>query len=883
LKSSVIDDTAAGAMLAFLTFILVFSSVPIQPVAAAPDSLFSMTLLAPTSNPARRQWAAIITNSFQSVGIDAKLVFTGFGPLIGRIWPDSCPCGLLYDKGGYDAVFIGWGGGGVVPDLATLTNYRFATANDVPNIGNNYAFYKNDTLNQLMLTYAQTFDEAQRLKLAQQAVRIVAEDRPYLIIYYPAEVFAFANYLHPWGRQDVYTTSTVPDIEHWRIEAGRGDAVNIGITGDVNSLNPVPTGPSNSLYNHWVFGESGNFGSSSPCTTCLKALDARTLGFYNALATSITSSTDKLTWTVQIRSGVEFHTSASLTADDFIFTYMSDLRSDVGYVSLGNLQTILGLNTEFTFLNGTTRYIMNGTYSASKPANFTKADTSFKALTPTSFTFTMSTPYAFTDPALFLTAPLPMHILEKLPANTWQTSWFSTLQKTPITVTWDNNKFGGNGSYSWAYGPIGAGPYVYKGYDTVAGVGTLVRYDNYWNATGLQTLGQFGVKTIRVIHIEGKDAALAAFKNGQINVMDVNYRFNKDDIQTIKSLGGATITAVDPGSGWQELGFNMNHPIFGTGADTPLGKSDSSKAAFAAKMVRKALSYLIPRQHIIDNLAQGLGTPGITQVSIAYKSFYPSNVQADSYNPTSARSFLAAAGYKTGVAPPSTGGTISLPPIPSLNVSVPTFLVGNTFTLSGSFVADPVLALKSGGFAVILQQSVDDGKTWKSVTFALTTPGTGAYTISYTPTVTGSVQYRTLFTGIPATYVALTGLGNASLIQAQLRTDFGGSVAKTLPPSNVTQPAYGPTTTLTVGSLADVVNALLTSLSNLQQSTQSALANAATKSELNTLSGQVSSVNTQVNNVSGQLAALTNVAYAALAVAVILGLIAIALAMRKRS
>jgi ABC-type transport system substrate-binding protein len=60
------------------------------------------------------------------------------------------------------------------------------------------------------------------------------------------------------------------------------------------------------------------------------------------------------------------------------------------------------------------------------------------------------------------------------------------------------------------------------------------------------------------------------------------------------------------------MGFNMQHPIWGTGVDTPLGQSDPTQAAAAATHVRRALDYLVPKDAIIKNLLNGYGSYGIT-------------------------------------------------------------------------------------------------------------------------------------------------------------------------------------------------------------------------------------------------------------------------------
>ena len=56
----------------------------------------------------------------------------------------------------------------------------------------------------------------------------------------------------------------------------------------------------------------------------------------------------------------------------------------------------------------------------------------------------------------------------------------------------------------------------------------------------------------------------------------------------------------------QFLSINMNHPILGTGVDTPLGQSNPAQAALAAKYVRKAIASLVPYQKIVDNVYGGL-------------------------------------------------------------------------------------------------------------------------------------------------------------------------------------------------------------------------------------------------------------------------------------
>jgi len=366
--------------------------------------------------------------------------------------------------------------------------------------------------------------------------------------------------------------------------------------------------------------------------------------------------------------------------------------------------------------------------------------------------------------------------------------------------------------------------------------------------------------------------------------------------------------------------------------------------------------------------------PGVTQ-------FYPSasvikggdiysGITADPYDPVAAASFLAAAGYNTGVAPPTpTVGVGSTPTVPvppvtigggsvpsiattcttvtpptpvSTTVSVPTNLAGNALTWSGDFPVTAAVGTAAGGFAVTLQQSLDSGKTWSPVLLGATTTG-GYYTLTYSPSVTGTVSYRVFFTGLPETFLTPLAPGSPALPEAYVPPLAPGSG---LPVSNTTATQYSAVSTYTIGTLGDVVNAITTGISsaltnsaaitnantnnglcNLEQSlatsingalstlssqntananalktsinglgnsTNTALASltgqSASKSDLATLttnvgslSTQVNSLNTQVNSLNSQIGTLQTVAYVALGVAVVLGLIAIALSMRKRS
>ena len=888
MRSSTLNGSAKGALLGVIAFVLVSSSFPLPAVAANTSSgpLFTMTLIAPTSNPLRRQWASIITSSLDSVNIGANLVFVNFDTLLADFF--NCPSGCpppTYANGGWDAGFVGFGGGTPLPDFGTqnVIVYRDTGPGDVPPIGSNYYFFNNATYNTLSEQYSQTFTQAGRIPILQQMVSIVAQQRPTMVLFYPTSVYAWASTLQNWGSGNSITAATAnSDYTHWKdTSSSPSNVLNIAETGDIGAINSFPTGAQNSYYSAYMF---------YPVTACGECLDPRTLAYYDGTVASITSSADHLSWTV-VEKPHTFSDGVAVKADDYIYTIMASLISAVGYVGEGTFQGLLGLNTQFTFNNGTSDYVVNGTYyHGTAPAGFVANSTFTAQNAANTWTFTMPAPYVFTDPIITGVGATPMHLYDGYAFSTWSTGVLSGftgssggLSTGSFTYHYSTSVYGGNGTgQSW--GPLGDGAYIYHGYDPVALVGTMVRYNGYWNATAMQAQGWDKITTVHVVFISGKDAAVAAMANGQVNFLDSNYQFDAADVSSMGSQGFTVVKVNDPSNGWQEMGINLNNPVFGTGAATPLGQSNPAQAEFAARMVRQAISYLIPRNYIVTQLLQGLGSVGITQVAPSFAYAYAQGVTADPYDPTQAKSFLAAAGYQTGVAPPS-GGTI--PPIPSPTISgvvVPNFLLGNTFTLSGTFHVDPVLGAASGGFAVTLEQSSDNGTTWTPVALGATTTA-GAYTFSYSPTSTGNFQYRVFFTGYPQNNVVNGGFTDPALVEQQVPP------FNTVRPANVTDTQYGPVSSLQVGTLAALVQGLVNSInsgfSQLANSTQASITalqnNAATKSDTAALTSSINNLSGQIDTLNSQVSTLTYVAYAAIAVAIILGIAAIALSRRKPS
>jgi hypothetical protein len=174
------------------------------------------------------------------------------------------------------------------------------------------------------------------------------------------------------------------------------------------------------------------------------------------------------------------------------------------------------------------------------------------------------------------------------------------------------------------------------------------------------------------------------------------------------------------------MGFNMHHPVFGTGVDTPAGRADPSKAAEAARHIRKAISYLIPRQQIIDQLMAGSAVSLATCVGPAFGRYYNPNLKADPYDPQKAVQELQAAGYSVGIAPPAKIAPVGTP------------LFGQSVRVKGYAAVS--------GMIVVVQESSDQ-QSWNPIA-AASADTSGNYEVSVPgPPAFGSMWYRANFTG----------------------------------------------------------------------------------------------------------------------------------------
>ncbi len=706
-------------MTAILLSVLATSvlSIPASVEAQSDEDLFTITLIAPgDANLLRRQWGLIIANSFQSVGIDARVVFLGWGGVFDRVFdPPTDMIGKTYAEGGFDIQLVGWSPGNpALPYSGTFQNYH--SQNMPP--GNNYFLWDNATADAYIDEFMSKGYNAEGIQAFKNWQQIQFDDLPASQIHYSKTVTSAVNDLdfHGW---DWIFDNIGTEVEYL---TGRTSVV-LASTGELLDLNPPL---SQSWYDTIVYTPvfDGLFNIN---TTYQYPMSKSLLTGY--------TSTDNGTWvehTYMLRNNVTFHDGIELDADDVLFTKLANLLPETGTWFSNFISGFMGDDISFKWLNGTTtRLVLDFTAETptySYPANASAVSGAGKKVTVEAvdkYTVKVSGANitATYHPAADSVLILPKHVLELIPWASWDTHTFNT----------------GVGSYEsngqTFYGPIGTGPYVYKGFDAVKALNTLEKYSGYWDKANLEGAGLYEVQDFYVRYIVEKDSAIAALKNDEVQVLGGQYQLQRDYLAG--NLDFATNYEL-AASGIQQVGYNMEHPVIGTGVETPLGIQDPSRAAEAARYVRQALDYLIPRDLIVQNLMGGFGDAAAVHVN-PLSPYTDTSIIAREYDPVKAKLLLALAGYEVGVIP---GGPTTLS----------NYMLGQPAVFTGTFSFDTVAGQEQEGIIVLLESSTDNA-TWTPVAQGVTTTG-GYYSLSYTPQQSGNYYFRTILTGIGAVTAA---------------------------------------------------------------------------------------------------------------------------------
>jgi len=737
-------------------FIIPLVATPLIKVQAA-SSLFKITIIAPgTANMVRRQWGQIIANSLQELGIEARVVFLGWGAVYDRVLAPTNPAiiGKTYDEGGYDLELVGYTPGLIPnPRPQFLGDSLFYAPT-----GQNYYLWNNSKSNQLLNAFVAETNETLRAKYMKDWQWLVYNENPVSMLLFEKNVAVVNPSLS--GYDWIYF-NTGPTPQWLKGKT----SVTYAATGEIDSLIPPL---SNSWYDTIILACVFN-GLIEPNNQ---------KQYVPSLAKSWSVSSDGHTWTLNLRDDALWQDGWRFTADDVLFTWLAMMTPATGSQFVGYNSDIFGSKVKFTWANGTSMYLVNyegntwynstgPTVTGLREGNVTATNRyQVKVYLPN--ISGLDKPYGYFYPeTLSGNNVIAKHVYEYIPYGDW-TAHPSNTGVGTYTVA-----LNGTDTYT-AHGPIGTGPYVFTLYDATTQTVTMDKFTSYWNKTALEAISQFGVTKYYVKYIVDKTPALAALKNGEVDILDPNYHMQKD-VPTIGSTWGKVIDL--PGAGRQELGINMRHPLIGTGVDTPLGKSDPSKAALAAKYVRTAIDYAIPRQLIINNLLDGYGTPGVT-AALPTQLYYNTTIPVRPYDLAQARAYLRLAGYT----------------VPEPAAAAPaTTVLGSYFPVSGTlynFTSDYVNTPAAGRRVEVRQTTNNSTYT---VAASTTTDSNGRYYLDVPVTVAGKNFFYLYY--YPLTNEYLQPVGTPSYLNGTLvKTVTAASLSTTI--SDATTPLSNQITAL---------------------------------------------------------------------------------------
>ncbi|NHJ87915.1 MAG: hypothetical protein FK734_20800 [Asgard group archaeon] len=222
--------------------------------------------------------------------------------------------------------------------------------------------------------------------------------------------------------------------------------------------------------------------------------------------------------------------------------------------------------------------------------------------------FSFNKPYVFQDK--FLAIPI-------LPKHIWQNIDYS--QQESQALTWASSS------------PdklVGTGPYYLENYVTDTTV-HLKRNDYYDDWTGITPY----FEDIYFDSYANKESAISALANQQIDMIDPDYGLFFDELPASNcKYDLSSNSRVD------EFSINNLHPFIGTGESCPISSPESGKH------VRKAMSYIFPRERVVNDYLDGLAKPAVT-VCPQSSPCYNSTLQFDEYSIELAKAEMELAGF----------------------------------------------------------------------------------------------------------------------------------------------------------------------------------------------------------------------------------------------
>ncbi|MCE7741722.1 MAG: hypothetical protein GOP50_04630 [Candidatus Heimdallarchaeota archaeon] len=537
-----------------------------------PPAAFSISILRPNGD-CTTLWPMLLEHTLPQIGIGIDFhSSTNWDAIALRTWEYP----LIdfdyiptYDQGGYDILCRGYAW-----DLDWDPTGVFDTSSLIPT-GKNYYQYVNPLYDILLTNYLTELDQIERVNYAKQMQAILYEDLPSIAVLYERALYGFKEGLE--GIDGTLLNVAADRYEYW--DDPSDHVIKIGIPWNLDEHNSFIKDTGYNDYFQYAYLDNiwmqGIFGT-------LYQREQKTQFWKPQIASNMTISEDYKNYTIEIDPNAKFSDGSPVLAEDVEFSYELHMTPAVGSSYYSYLMPWLASND------------------------------SVSATSSDSVTFNL------TDTHAFVHNLLSFGIIDKSVVQpAISTYGYGIFNEVPLT---------GNVSDILIKS---CGPFKLDEFNQTASSVKLIPNPYYGD---LVNCNSSLLEEFHVMHISGKDTAVANLIAGNIDIVDAYYYPRVEDL-TPAGVEGILVKVPKH----LEISINMRHPVFGTGELTPLGTPEG------AKYVRKAISHAVPRAVICEEIKDGLATLATNPCPDA-ASVYDDNLEPHAFDIELARDYMNFAG-----------------------------------------------------------------------------------------------------------------------------------------------------------------------------------------------------------------------------------------------
>ncbi|MFX1283250.1 MAG: ABC transporter substrate-binding protein [Promethearchaeota archaeon] len=548
------------------------------------DPYFHMTLIAPISNLARTQWAALIARSFGQIGIDVDLKWWNWNIFMPRIFDDPTGIGFDYEHGGYDAFFVGYSSistGGMNIDTKGIDYSDLFTSGDFAPDGENTAWINNTEVDDIWDRAINSTSMAERIQALMDFQAWFYDEVPKSVVFHSKDVYAMDSSLSGFDRLHGH------NFQNWTLAQT-----------DVTYVQPLNFSSFNPLFSLPASWDRDLSVSENVHGSLTKIRGEHNLthpvGF---LADSWTHSPDYLTWDVTLKQGVLWHDGTEVTAKDVVYTYKAIFNDTIGVDSY-------------------LRAVMTDIFGEAS---------NIEQLSTYQVRFKLPDFHPFVESLGFGLTILQKAQMKLIPPSSWRD----------------------HGTNLGTEQLQGFGPYYFDGFDgttvTLRKANTYndLRMGHDPSATGGGIWWpNASISTAYIKVVSDPKDAFDNLKTGAYDVIDHLMEIEQHYTTIAASTWGKIVET--PSWGWQELTYNQYSPIWGMNPEDPrvmypdpLPEPVSNLEWYYdnltpddRKKVRQAMDMAIPREYIVEKVAGGYALKSATPIDEKYVGVYDSSIQA---------------------------------------------------------------------------------------------------------------------------------------------------------------------------------------------------------------------------------------------------------------